>query len=340
MASITKRGAAWQAKVRRKGYPAQSATFGTKAAAERWARDLEGRVDRGTLSPLEGEARRITLAEALVRYRDEITPRKRGAARERQRIAWWLRHDLAGRVLGAIRQHDVASARNAMAAGGLGANSVRLYLALLSHLFTAARTEWGLEGLANPVQAVAKPSTTGTERDRRLVGDEEARLLAAAGAAAWWVRPCIVLAIETAMRRGELAALRWEWVDLQACTARLPTAKNGAARTVPLSPAALAELLAMPRNIGGLVLGVKPGQVSHQFTDVAKAAGLVDLHFHDLRHEATSRLFEAGLALQEVAAITGHKTWSQLRRYTHPRAADLVAKLAKKHPPGREGAGG
>src|SRR5208282_6819713 len=53
-----------------------------------------------------------------------------------------------------------------------------------------------------------------------------------------------------------------------------------------------------------------------------------NLHFHDLRHEATSRLFEKGLAIQEVAAITGHKTWAMLKRYTHPRPEDLLRKLA------------
>lgn len=221
-----------------------------------------------------------------------------------------------------------------MQAAGLGANAVRLNLAIVSHLFTIARKEWGLSGLLNPVLDVAKPSTVGTERDRRLVGDEETRLLKAAEACTWWLRPSIVLAIETAMRRGELASLRWEWIDVEEATLRLPQTKNGTARRIPLSPAALAQLKTMARNIDGRVLGTNADEISHQFAIARKAAGIVDLHLHDLRHEATSRLFERGdLNMMEIAAITGHKTLQMLRRYTHPRAADIAAKMARPEPP-------
>jgi integrase len=329
MASIKRRGGAWQAKVRRKGYPAQTATFRTQAAAERWARDIEGKVDKGTLSPTDGEARRITLTEALERYELEVTAKKKGAKREKQRIKAWRAHALATRVLGAIRSHDIAQARNAMQKAGLGPNAVRLNLAVVSHLFTIARTEWGLAGLPNPVLEVAKPSTVGTERDRRLVGDEETRLLQAAEACTWWLRPAIVLAVETAMRRGELARLRWDWIDAEGGTLRLPTTKNGTPRTIPLTPAALAQLKAMPRNIDGRVLGTNPDEISHQFATARKAAGIVDLHFHDLRREAISRLFESGLGIQEVATVSGHHTWAMLKRYTEPKATDIAKKLAK-----------
>jgi integrase len=333
MATISRRGGTWQAKVRRKGYPTQSATFQTKAAAERWARDIESKVDRGTLSPVESDARRITLREAIERYEVEVTATKRGANRERARLARWKAHELADRVLASIRPHDMAQARNAMAARGLGPNSIRLELAPLSHLFTVARKEWGLEGLPNPVREITKPSTVGTERDRRLQGDEEARILAAAAGLVWWLRPAIILAIETAMRRGELAALRWEWIDLKRGILRLPLTKNGDARTVPLSAVAIETLEALPRNLNGRVLGTNPDEISHQFAAARAAAGIADLVFHDLRHEATSRLFERGdLNVVEVAAITGHKTLQMLKRYSHPRAEDLARKLRDSKP--------
>lgn len=335
MATITKRGGRWRARVRRRGYPEQCATFATKAAAERWARGIEGRVDNGTLSPVEGDARRITLREALERYEAEVTPRKRGANRERARLRRWMAHALADRVLAAIRPHDMAQARNDMAARGLGPNTIRLELAPLSHLFTVARKDWGLAGLPNPVQEITKPSTGGTARERRLQAGEEARLLDAAGALVWWLRPAIVLAIETAMRRGELVALRWEWVDAARATLRLPLTKNGEARTVPLSPRAIEVLQAMPRNMDGRVLGTNADEVSHQFAAACKAAGIVGLHFHDLRREAVSRMFEMGLGIQEVATVSGHLTWAILRRYTAPRAEDIAVKMAQKKPAGQ-----
>lgn len=335
MASIKERGDSWQAKVRRKGYPAQTATFRTKAAAERWARAIESKVDTGTLSPVEGDARRITLREAIDRYLVENTAKKRGGKREAQRLKQWKTHDLADRVLAAVRSHDIAQARNALIEAGKGPNTVRLQLAPISNLFTVARKEWGLTGLPNPVTEVAKPSAAGTERDRRLVGDEETQLLAAAAAGPWWLRPAIVLAIETAMRRGELAGLRWEWIDLRRSILRLPQTKNGDPRTIPLSPAAIAQLEAIPRVLKGLVLGTHADGISHAFADACTAAGIVDLRFHDLRHEATSRLFERGdLNVMEISAITGHKTLAMLARYSHPRAADIALKLAKKQPAG------
>lgn len=90
----------------------------------------------------------------------------------------------------------------------------------------------------------------------------------------------------------------------------------------------------MPRNLSGRVLGTSPDEVSHRFAECCRAAGVAGLHFHDLRHEATSRLFEAGLSLPEVASITGHRTWAMLRRYTHPRAEDLARRLAQVRPSG------
>jgi integrase len=137
----------------------------------------------------------------------------------------------------------------------------------------------------------------------------------------------ITWAIETAMRRGEITAMRWEHVDQRPRVLLIPETKNGTARRVPLSKAALAVLDALPRRIDGLVWGVQPNTISQAFEQVCEAAGIEGLTFHDLRHEATSRLFEKGLNPMEVAAITGHKTLQMLKRYTHLRAEDLVNRL-------------
>lgn len=129
------------------------------------------------------------------------------------------------------------------------------------------------------------------------------------------------------MRRGEIAAMRWEHLDRKAKVLLIPETKNGTPRRVPLSTAALAVLDALPRRLDGRVWGMRPDSISQAFERACKAAGIKGLTFHDLRHEATSRLFEKGLALTEVAAITGHKTWQMLKQYTYLRAEDLVGKL-------------
>ncbi|MDA8120877.1 MAG: site-specific integrase [Gammaproteobacteria bacterium] len=319
----------WQVKIRRRGYPPQSATFDAKTRAEGWARQVEGEMDRGVFVS-RAEAENTTLAEALTRYAQEITPTKKPStvARERNRAKALAALPLARRPLAAIRGADVAAFIRTRQSEGLGANAVRLDLALLSHLFNTARTAWGMESLSNPVDLVKgqRPKLP-RGRDRRLVGDEQARLLSAALAYGGEVGPLITWAIETAMRRGEIAAMRWEHLDRRARVLLIPETKTGVPRRVPLSTAALAVLDALPRRIDGRVWGMRPDSISQAFERVCKASGVEGLTFHDLRHEATSRLFEKGLNPMEVAAITGHKTLQMLKRYTHLRAEDLVGRL-------------
>ncbi len=129
------------------------------------------------------------------------------------------------------------------------------------------------------------------------------------------------------MRRGEIAAMKWEHVDLKTRTLTIPETKTGEPRRIPLSSRAVAVLKSLPRRIDGYVFGMRKDSITQAFDRACKRAGIEDLRYHDLRHEATSRLFERGLNPMEVAAITGHKTLQMLKRYTHLRAEDLVAKL-------------
>lgn len=334
MPTIRKRGQRWHARVRRRGHPEQSETFRTKAEAERWAREVEQQIDTGRFVATSREAERTTLEEALDRYAREVTPRKRTHRPELQKIAALRRHDLAGRMLAAVRGADVAALRDELAGRGLAPTTIRLHLAVLSHLFTVARTEWGMEGLRNPCDEVAKPSAAGRARSRRAEGDELERILRAARGLAWWAAPAIELAVETAMRRAEIAGLQWQHVDLQAGVAHLPQTKNGDARDVPLSPRAIEILRALPRRLSGAVFGVGADAISHAFMDARQAAGVQGLRLHDLRREATSRLFERGdLSIVEIAEVTGHRTLQMLKVYGRPRAAEIAAKLAGKKKP-------
>lgn len=348
MATIERRGPGqFRARIRRDGHPARTRTFPTRAQAEAWARDIESKIDTGE-PVLSAEAARTTLHEALDRYEREITPGKRGARQERRRIAAWRRHPLARRFLPMLRGADLADYRDARLAGvdferflqaraageipvhgaddpkPVGADTVRLELAIIGNLYRIAATEWRMEGLVNPAKAVRKPPP-GRARDRRLAGDEEARILAAAAPV---FRQAIVIALETAMRRGEIAALRWSDVDLARAVARVREAKNGEPRDVPLSPRALEALRALPRRLDGLVVGLTGDGLTQAWARVCAAAGVAGMRFHDLRHEAISRLFERGWSVAEVAAVSGHKTWTQLRRYTQLRAEALARKLA------------
>ena len=315
----------WQAHVRRRGYPTQVRTFDTKAEAEAWAATIESEIARGVFV-CRAEAEGTTLTEALNRYVIEVSAAKKTANREIYTIRWWQASPLGPRSLASIRGKDIASVLATKAKDGAAAHTIHLYLALLSHLFTVARKQWGMEGLSNPAELVHKPRLP-PGRDRRLVGDEKARLLVAAEAYGGAIGPIITWAIETAMRRGEIAAMRWEHLNIEERSLLLPDTKNGAPREVPLSKVALAILDGLSRRPDGRVWGMRPESMSQAFERVCKAAGVEGMTFHDLRHEAASRLFEKGLNPMQAAAITGHKTQQMLKRYTHLRAKDLAPLL-------------
>ena len=323
----------WQVRIKRKGYPEAACTFDLKTKAEAWARQIEGEMDRGVfVSRVEAES--TTLAEALERYRREVLPSKR-SRRQVETIIRQISADKIGKLsLATCTSSVVAAYRDRRLKDGVAAQTAKHDLALLSRVFNLAAKEWGIAlPFGNPVALVKMPRVANA-RDRRLIGDEYARLLVAAEAYGGEIGPLITWAIETAMRRGEIAAMRWEHLDgpsgpqcRQARVLLIPETKTGTPRRIPLSTTAVAILDALPRRIDGHVWSMRPDSISQAFERVCKAAGITGLTFHDLRHEATSRLFEKGLNPMEVAAITGHKTLQMLKRYTHLRAEDLVGRL-------------
>jgi integrase len=327
MATIKKRGDRYQARVRRTGYPEQSDTFRTKAAAERWARDIEQQMDRGAFFAPAVDTRRMTLADAVDRYRAEVSAKKRGAPQEGRRLDMWRDHELAQRPLAKILPAEITAHTERRIAAGRSPHTVRLELALLSHVYTTARKRWQLTGLVNPVAESAKPSAA-PSRTRRLHLGEEGRLLwACRKVGPPWLAHIVVLAIETGMRRGEIASLTAD--RIRGAVAHLPTTKNGTSRDVPLSPRAQAALRRAVRAHRRHKLPLAH-EITQRFTAAREAAGLEGLRFHDLRREATSRLFARGWGIPDVAAVTGHKTWSMLAVYTRPRVEDLAERLAEK----------
>jgi len=334
MATITKRGKhQWQAKIRRKGYPVQSNTFERKIDAEQWARDIENEMDRGVFVSRK-EAESTTLYEALDRFIDEYIPNLKMVANETRRAKAIQAREIASLYMATIRTKHIAEFIKEREDEGVKPNTIRLDLAILSRLFEIAATDWGMESLSNPVKRARKPKLNGG-RTRRLQPaqgkeekSEEERLLAACGEK---FRPVVQFAIETAMRRAEIANLTWANIDLKGKTAYLAETKNMIERTVPLSPAAIGILKGLPRKIIGSVFSMSENAITIAMRRARAEAEIQDLTFHDLRHEATSRLFEnTDLDLLEIAEITGHKNLQMLKRYTHLRADRLAERLAEK----------
>jgi integrase len=344
MAYFRKRSGSWEASIEKKGYPRISRTFDTKTQAEAWAKVTEAEMLRGAFVSRK-ESENTTLSDALERYKKEITERKKGAYQESRRIELLKAHKLGIRFLASIQGKDIAEYRDERAKS-VSEATVRRELTILSHLFEVARKEWGMEGLLNPVQSIRLPSGRGTERDRRLKPEEKAALLKACDDYGGDLPHIVRFALETAMRRGEITGMMWNMVNLKNRTVVLPETKNGEKRDVPLSREAMRILSELPRRLDGRVFGYKDSHsITQAFIRALSRARLayekecsekgekpdpsylVDLTFHDLRHEAASRFFEKGLNPMQVAAITGHKTLQMLKRYTHLKAEDLAELL-------------
>lgn len=324
MATIEQRAnGTWRTKIRKKGYPSLSASFDTKADAQRWAAEIEGDMSRKRFVDTR-EAEGTTVAEAFQRYAREVSAQKKGARQELTRIKTWSDSRYGSKSLAELRSSDLAEYRDARLAEGVSTNTVRLSLALISHLYTVAIKDWGIEGLSNPVTKLRMPKGS-RERDRRPTSAELEGLLKAAAAIHHELPVVIEIAIETAMRRSELLTLRREHVKGK--HALLEDTKNGSRRLVLLSLRARALIESLPARIDGSVFSLAPHSVSQYFLRACRAAKVDDLHFHDMRHEGTSRLFEKGLSIMEVASITGHKTMSMLKRYTHLCPDALADKL-------------
>ena len=323
MAYYEKRGNAWRAQIRRKGHPTLSATFDTKAEAQRWAAEIEGDMSRSRFVD-NREAQRTTLDEALKRYQCEVSDNKKGADQEATRIKRWRSLPLAGKSLAEVTSSDMADYRDERLKAGASSATVRLDLAIISHLFTVAAKEWRMEGLVNPCQNLRMPKGS-KPRERRPTTVELKKVYAAAAEMHPELPVIIELAADTAMRRSELLLLRRE--QIRDKVAVLEDTKNGERRMVPLSSRARELFKSLPARIDGKVFSIAPNTVSNYFPKACAAAGVSGLTFHDLRHEATSRLFERGFSMMEVAAITGHKTLAMLKRYTHLSPTALADKL-------------
>lgn len=285
----------------------------------------------------------MTMLAGLGKYRAEVSILKKGYSQERYRIEQIGRSCLGEKTVREVTSVDIATYRDQRLASvnpktkkTLSTSTVRLEMSLLSSFFDIGRIEWGIcDG--NPVSNVRKPKIP-PGRDRRLTPREERQIL----------RYChnhtntelysiVVLALETAMRQGEILHLQWEHLNLKTCVAHLPETKNGTKRDVPLSLKAREALIRLGVKSNGKVFCYTSNGLKSTWRFMLQRLCIKNLHFHDLRHEAVSKFFELGsLDMMEVAAISGHKSLSMLKRYTHLKAQKLVRKLEGNRHKGKQ----
>lgn len=324
MASIQRRSESWRAVVRRTGYPTQISTHRLKSDAEAWARKIEREMDQAEFSvatSYKGTAKAI-----LEDFRDKISPSRKGHRWEKTRINKLIKEPWLQKPVNKITKRDVADWRDAQRISG---SSVRREMNLLSSVFNHAIKEWSLP-INNPMKGVRKPKE-GKARDRRPSAEELGAIRSHFENKKPQMLVAMELAIETAMREGELFNARLEWIDLKGRCIKLPDTKNSDARAVPLSSVALkllTEQVARARLLGQKTLfSFKEGAAGIYWREAMKELKIDDLHFHDLRHEAITRMVPKFPNILELAKVTGHRDLRQLQRYYNPTVESLAAKL-------------
>ena len=320
----------WQVQIRRYGVKPETKTFPTRDEAKIWARLIESEIDRG-IYVSRYEAEHITFSELVHRYQKEVTPHKKSASREISRLKC-LDNFFGEVTLARINSEMVARFRDERLSLNLSGATVIKDLNTLSHIIDTAIKEWGLYISQNPVKNIRKPRVNNS-RSRRLSYEEEIILLTQCRKHSLMMESVVIFAIETAMRLGEIINLNWSDIDIERKIATLHMTKNGEVRQVPLSKVAIASVKSLPRRIGSSKVFWRWKTVSSfesSWQRVLAKSEIKNFKFHDLRHEATSRLFEMNLNMMEVSTITGHKTLQMLKRYTHFSIDKIVKKINEK----------
>jgi integrase len=294
----------WRAEVYRHGIRRSASAFRTKAAAVAWASRTEAEIMAG----VRGEVPNLTVADLLKRYREEVSPAKKGARWEAIRLTAWERDRLAQVRLRQLDAPHVAEWQQRRLQA-VSSASVRRERNLLNNVFEIARKEWRWLR-ANPFTGVRRPKD-GRARTRLASDEEITKLLAAASPA---LGRAITLALESGMRAGEIAGL----TDVRGKVAYLADTKNGEAREVPLS------LKAVEAWGGGIELSA--GSISALFARLCADLGIEGLTFHDLRHSACTRLADK-LTMLELCKMMGWRDPRHAMIYYNKPTGDIAARL-------------
>lgn len=357
-----KSGHAYEVQIRKVGHPHVCQRFRLRSEAVSWKNKTESDMDSGIYQDPRA-AKTKTLKDCIDRYEVEVTSHKKSAIKERSLLRLWKdehqddKPGLALRTMASLKASEFAALRDRWLQMLEPATVVRR-LALISNVYTRAIKDWGMTSLTNPVQSISKPSIRNA-RSRRVESanpegevfrdvqdDEVTRIIAESKSK--YLAPLIQLALETAARRGELVNLKWAHVDLIKRFVVFVDTKNGEDRKVPLSDAALEVLQKLPRSIAtSSVFYISEDAVTRAFSrardrarvtyeiacrdagDKPSPTFLIDISFHDLRHEATSRLALKDMPIHILAAITGHKDSRMLQRYYNPKVSELAKWFTK-----------
>lgn len=340
MAHIRQRSTGtWEITIRRKNLPKPiHASADTEVEAKVWAERMEAQLDSGFIPKeilTDIQRSQKTISKWLDEYADEVA-----ISPSDYPLLTVITKDIGALQLRQLSQQNLLDWIRQMKDRQLTPGSIRKRVGALARAIDIAVHRELMQ--FNPVRSLPRGYSNYVKndgviiedaaRERRLEPGEEELLRNAIGDDVEWTL-LLTLALETAMRLSEIYTLTGEQIDIPKRTIFLDKTKNGDKRQVPLSSVAIKSLEDIPKK--GQVFSSYCGdkrlttmRLSRQFVTFAKRAGCSNLKFHDLRHEATCRLFErTNLSDLQISLITGHRDPRMLRRYANLRGSDLAQRL-------------
>ena len=304
----------------------ESQTFDRKQVARAWIARRETELAEG----IPDRSKDVRLGDVIDRY---VRESERAIGRTKAQVLAKIKeYDIANFRCSEIKsEHLVEFARTLKVQPQTRAN----YLSHLSAVFRVARPLWGypldLQQVQDAMIAMRKLGTIakGNKRDRRPTLEELDQLLAhfenirAHRPQSAPMAKIIAFAIFSTRRQEEITRISWADYDKEAARVwvrdmKSPGDKKGNHVLCELPPEAVAVIDSMPRT-APQIFPYSTDAISAAFTRACQHLQIEDLHFHDLRHEGVSRLFEMGRTIPQVAAVSGHRSWNSLQRYTHLR---------------------
>jgi len=350
MASIDKRNGNWRAQVRRGGQTLTK-TFGMKADADAWARDIERAIDK----EVDPRARQLTAKDSFGSLIDlhieDLAKFGQPLRRSKDQVLRRLKVELGSETVSSLTRERLIRYGRERRDEGAGPATLAIDISFIGTVLTHAAAVHGLrvdtEGVRLARVALRRMGAVGKggERDRRPTPDELETLFEAFDdnpRNAMPMTAIVQFAIATAMRLDEIVRIEWRHLDARSRTILVekrkdPRRKESNDQRVPLLDATGYDAFALldeqrkrVRSERGRCFPYNGKSIGTNFARTCIEEGIDNLHFHDLRHEGTSRLFEAGLTIEQVPLITGHKDWKMLKRYTQLRPENLHALLVKK----------
>ena len=324
MATITKINGKFKVQIRRKGFPSVNKRFFDLKDARKFARGIESQMERNVFEDYSG-ASGTTLKEILIKYRDEKTVLKKGAKSETSKINLLIRHKIGLNSLMRLKSHHIYKLMKELSLTRKE-STVNKYVNIICHAWRVAKREWGINLPAqNPCDMVTLNRVNDT-RDRILTKEEYQRLLEECkNSPLSMLHDIVVFAYSVGARQGEILKLKRSHINFEKKLCTFYDTKSNEDRTIPLAD----ETLAMLKNyrFGKYIFNTIPRRLRKWFLKATYKAQIFDFRFHDLRACFCTNALLSGMTIAQVSFLSGHRDWSQLKRYTRIKPEDLLEKV-------------